>query len=126
MSVGRGEITAREQPFATTPAPFARQTLTENDLTTRTPEAHAWAIERYRHLINKGLFTPIGTTRETIIFPSADGGGEWGGPALDPATNILYVNSNQFLHTESLSRHEGTGGLSTHLSQHAPHHAKNR
>jgi glucose dehydrogenase len=125
ISAVPGEITAREQPFATKPAPFARQLLTENDLTTRTPEAHAWAIERYRHLINKGLFTPIGTTRETIIFPSADGGGEWGGPALDPATNILYVNSNEFVHTESLSRHEGTGGRSTYLSQCAACHGQN-
>jgi mono/diheme cytochrome c family protein len=28
-------------------------------------------------------------------LPGFDGGAEWGGPALDPATDILYVNANQ-------------------------------
>jgi quinoprotein glucose dehydrogenase len=34
-------------------------------------------------------------TRGTIIFPGVDGGGEWGGPAFDPATGLLYVNANE-------------------------------
>jgi quinoprotein glucose dehydrogenase len=34
-------------------------------------------------------------TRGTIIFPGVDGGGEWGGPAFDPETGLLYVNSNE-------------------------------
>jgi quinoprotein glucose dehydrogenase len=119
------EVTAKTQPFATQPAPFATQALTEANLTTRTPEAHAWALERFRHLISNGQFTPIGTDRETIIFPSADGGGEWGGPALDPATNVLYINANEFAHTESLSKHDGSGGRSTYMSQCAACHGQN-
>ena len=31
----------------------------------------------------------------TIIFPGFDGGGEWGGPAVDPETGTLYVNANE-------------------------------
>ena len=31
----------------------------------------------------------------TVIFPGFDGGGEWGGAAVDPATGILYVNSSE-------------------------------
>ena len=31
----------------------------------------------------------------TIVFPGFDGGAEWGGPAFDPATGILYVNANE-------------------------------
>ena len=34
-------------------------------------------------------------TRGTIIFPGVDGGGEWGGPAFDPASGLLYVNANE-------------------------------
>ena len=37
---------------------------------------------------------PLGTTQSTVIFPGFDGGAEWGGPAVDPETGILYVNSN--------------------------------
>jgi quinoprotein glucose dehydrogenase len=124
ISVVPGEVSARTQPFATKPEPFARQTLTEDDLTTRTREAHAWALDRFRHLVSKGQFTPIGITRETVIFPSADGGGEWGGPALDPETNIAYINSNEFVHTESLSLVEGSGGRQTYLSQCASCHGQ--
>ena len=31
----------------------------------------------------------------TVIYPGFDGGGEWGGAAFDPATNVLYVNANE-------------------------------
>jgi quinoprotein glucose dehydrogenase len=34
-------------------------------------------------------------TRGTIIFPGVDGGGEWGGPAFDPTSGLLYVNANE-------------------------------
>jgi quinoprotein glucose dehydrogenase len=36
-----------------------------------------------------------------LIFPGFDGGGEWGGAAIDPETNIMYVNSNEmpWIHT---------------------------
>jgi quinoprotein glucose dehydrogenase len=39
------------------------------------------------------MFTPP-TEKGTLIFPGYDGGGEWGGGAIDPETNILYVNAN--------------------------------
>ena len=38
----------------------------------------------------------------TIIFPGVDGGGEWGGPAFDPETGLLYVNANEMPWTVSL------------------------
>jgi len=31
----------------------------------------------------------------TVIFPGFDGGAEWGGPAYDPYTGILYVNASE-------------------------------
>jgi quinoprotein glucose dehydrogenase len=31
----------------------------------------------------------------TVVFPGLDGGAEWGGPAYDPATGILYINANE-------------------------------
>ena len=42
-----GEVAADTQPFPTKPAPFSRQLLTKDMLTTRTPEAHAWALEQF-------------------------------------------------------------------------------
>ena len=41
----------------------------------------------------KGLFTPP-TLRGIFEFPGAMGGNNWGGPAFDPNTNTLVVNTS--------------------------------
>ena len=88
-----GEQAWPTQPIPVKPAPFARQTLTEADLTDRSPEAHAAVLQRFRALRRGGLFTP--PSREgTIVFPGFDGGGEWGGAAVDRETGVLYVNAS--------------------------------
>jgi len=89
-----GEVTADEQGLPTKPAPYARQLLTANLLTNRTPEAHQWAVEQFQNMKSAGQFVPFGTKQPTAIFPGFDGGAEWGGPAFDPETGILYVNAN--------------------------------
>ncbi len=89
-----GEWTSPTQPFPVLPPPFARQELTEDGLTDRTPEARAAALETFSAYRTTHPFqTPNATG--TIIFPGVDGGGEWGGPAFDPGTWLLYVNSNE-------------------------------
>ena len=63
------------------PAPYARQRLTADDLTTRTPEAAAWAREQFAQLRSDGPFKPLSVGVDTTIYPGFDGGAEWGGPA---------------------------------------------
>jgi quinoprotein glucose dehydrogenase len=77
--------------------------VTEDILTSRTPGAHQWALDRFRSFRNEGQFVPFTTTRETVVFPGFDGGAEWGGQALDPETNILYLNSNDIAWTGELA-----------------------
>lgn len=89
-----GDIAADSQRFPVLPPPFARQQLTEDGLTNRTPEAHAAALKIFNANPTPHPFTTPNLTG-TIIFPGVDGGGEWGGPAFDPATGLLYVNSNE-------------------------------
>ena len=89
-----GERAAETQPFPVLPPPFTRQTLTEDMLTTRTPEAHAAALKIFREYATRGMYDPP-NLQGTIIFPGVDGGGEWGGPAFDLETGLLYVNSNE-------------------------------
>ena len=89
-----GETTAETQPFPVLPEPIARQKLTADMITQRTPEAHQEALNRFLKLRSDGQFVP--PSREgTIIFPGFDGGAEWGGPAFDPETHSLYVNANE-------------------------------
>jgi quinoprotein glucose dehydrogenase len=89
-----GEQTAPSQPFPVLPAPIARQTLTEEDLTRRTPEAHTAVLARFRQLRSGGPYQPLGTGARTVVFPGFDGGAEWGGAAVDPQRGIAYLNAN--------------------------------
>ena len=102
-----GEIAATEQPLPAKPAPFARQLLTEDMLTERTPAAHQWAAEQFRKFRSEGQFVPFGVGVDTVIFPGFDGGAEWGGPAVDPETGILYVNANEMAWTGALAPNTG-------------------
>jgi len=89
-----GEVLADTQPFPLLPPPFARQKLTEEDVTRRTPEAHQAALEDLRSVKSDGPFTPL-SFEGTVVFPGLDGGAEWGGQAFDPETKIFYVNANE-------------------------------
>jgi quinoprotein glucose dehydrogenase len=105
-----GEIAAAEQPLPTRPDPFARQTLDESQLSNRTPEVHQWALEQFRKFRNEGQFVPFSVGKDTLVFPGFDGGAEWGGPAVDPRTGVIYINANEVAWTGALA--ENTGGNS--------------
>jgi quinoprotein glucose dehydrogenase len=98
-----GEVASATQPAPDWPEPFARQQLTAEMLTTRTPEAHEWALKTFRTFRNGGQFVPFAVDTQTVVFPGFDGGAEWGGPAIDPATNTLYVNSTEMAWTGGLT-----------------------
>ncbi len=89
-----GEVTSPTQPLPLAPAPYTWQSVTEDTLTNRTPEAHAWALKQFKTFISGGQFIPPSVDKLTIDMPGFAGGGEWGGPAVDPTTGVFYVNAN--------------------------------
>ena len=89
-----GDRAAPTQHFPALPPPFTRQRITRADLTTRTRAAHDTALKLFERYGTKDPFDPP-NEHGTIIFPGVDGGGEWGGPAFDPETRLLYVNANE-------------------------------
>src|SRR5260221_546821 len=89
-----GERASPTQRLPVKPPALVRQTLTEDQLTTRTPRAHDSALTIFRKFTTRGLFAPPSTTG-SIVFPGYDGGAEWGGPAFDPESGLLYVNVNE-------------------------------
>ncbi len=89
-----GEQLAAKQVLPVKPPPFARQQVTEDLLSDRTPEVQAELKARFAKLKTGPQFTP--PSREgTFVFPGFDGGAEWGGQAFDPTTGLLYVNANE-------------------------------
>lgn len=123
-----GEVASLTQPFTTVPEPFALQTLTEADLTERTPAAHDWALKEFRTFRSGPQFTPLSVGVQTIAAPGFDGGGEWGGPGADLATGVLYVNANNIAYTGGLepSRASASLGQRVYESQCALCHRQNR
>jgi len=88
-----GEYTHPTQPLPVRPPAFSRQIMTEADITTISESAHAAVLDRFKRARSGGQFVP--PSREgTIIFPGFDGGGEWGGAAVDP-NGIMYVNASE-------------------------------
>jgi len=123
-----GEVGSPTQPKPDAPEPFARQRLTEDMLTTRTPEAHDWAVKEFRTFISDGQFVPLSVGKQTVVFPGFDGGAEWGGPAIDPATNVLYVNATEMAWTGGLvpAVEGGSPGAQVYQNQCAVCHGPDR
>jgi quinoprotein glucose dehydrogenase len=107
-SLVKGEITAKTQLKPLLPEPFARQRVTIDTLTRRTPEAAAAATSQFAKLSSRGIWDPP-SEQGTIVFPGIDGGAEWGGAAVDPKSGILYVNSIEMAWILKIRRRSTSG-----------------
>ena len=91
------------QPFPTKPAPFARQSFTEDDVNPwlLTPEEYEALKERVRKAKNGkgpqgGIFNPTVLNGDAISMPGNQGGSNWGTTAADPQRGLVFVtNVNQ-------------------------------
>jgi quinoprotein glucose dehydrogenase len=90
-----GEKLSPTQPVPLLPKPFARQAFTESDINNLIPDSSREEIrKRWTGYRKDHMFAPP-SKQGTIVFPGFDGGAEWGGPAFDPETGLLYVNANE-------------------------------
>lgn len=123
-----GETASPTQPIPQLPLPYARQLLTADMLTTRTPEAHAWAVEQFKTFRSEGQFVPFSVDKQTVVFPGFDGGAEWGGPAVDPRSGVIYINANDVAWTGGLTENKvgGSAGEALYQSQCAMCHGADR
>jgi quinoprotein glucose dehydrogenase len=110
-----GEWYAPTQPFPTRPAPYDRQGFTEADLIDWTPEIRALALESIEGFrLAPSVYTPPSLadapdgTRGVLSLPSATGGANWEGSAIDPETGILYVPSRTALSVMTLDNDENS------------------
>ncbi len=103
------------QPFPTRPAPFDRQGFTEEDLIDFTPQLRAEALEAIANFrLSPSVYAPPSVsdaadgTVGTLSLPSATGGANWEGSALDPETGILYIPSRTALSVLSVAKDENS------------------
>lgn len=87
-----GEQTSPTQPFPILPEPFTQTTLTRDDLFGITFMGSAWCRKRFDELRYDGMFTPP-SVQGTLHYPGFGGGGNWGGAAFDPNSNLLIIKA---------------------------------
>jgi quinoprotein glucose dehydrogenase len=90
-----GEQPSPTQPIPTVIPAFARQSLTEADLNKNIPDSSYQELKKRFYSYKGGkMFIPP-SLQGTLVFPGLTGGGEWGGPSVDPESGILYINANE-------------------------------
>jgi quinoprotein glucose dehydrogenase len=92
-----GEQAWPTQPYPTKPPPYARQSMTAEDVNPfiLTAEERATWKSRISRMRNEGLFTPPGL-EETISLPGARGGSNWGTSAANPAKGLVYLTTQDW------------------------------
>src|SRR6185437_13417398 len=73
--------------------------------------------KQFKTFISAGQFVPLSLDKQTVVFPGFDGGGEWGGPAVDPRTGVIYINSNEMAWTGGLIRAKATASQGEKIYQ---------
>ena len=83
-----------EQSWPTQPFPLVRTTISRDDLTTMSPQAHDFCLEQWDKLQmhNSGPYTPVSMKGTTVFMPGTSGGGNWGGVSTDPRRGYFFVN----------------------------------
>ncbi|MBS1507672.1 MAG: PQQ-binding-like beta-propeller repeat protein [Bacteroidetes bacterium] len=89
-----GEVAWPTQPIPSLPEPFARQKFGIEDVANLDKETHEELLTQYNQIKYSAMFTP--PSKDGVwIFPGFDGGGEWGGAAVDPESGVMFVNSSE-------------------------------
>jgi quinoprotein glucose dehydrogenase len=97
-----GEITAPYQPDPELPERFAKMEFTKADLTDRNPEVAEYAASRFKS-VTTGFFRPASLGHPNLYW-GMDGGAEWSGACVDPASGRMYVSANHLGWMVSLFR----------------------
>ena len=89
-----GEAAWPTQPFPVKPPPLVRQSLSEGDISTVTPESNLYCARLFRSLESHGMYTPYGR-KMTLVVPGTLGGANWSGASFDSTSGYLFINVNE-------------------------------
>jgi len=89
-----GEPASPTQPFQDI-ASLSPLTIAPDTKLGATPQDDIECRKIFSTLRYEGIYTPP-SLRGTLIFPGTLGGVNWGSAAIDPATGILYANTNHY------------------------------
>jgi quinoprotein glucose dehydrogenase len=110
-----GEWTSPTQPFPVKPPPLARNSIKRSELSKVTPEHLAFCEglwDKYK-LSDSVPYTPWRVGQDIVVFPGAQGGGNWHGVAFNKPLGLIITNvmtAGQWGHLEQGSGRGGRDG----------------
>jgi quinoprotein glucose dehydrogenase len=96
-----GEALSPTQPFPADLPLLAPSALKPGDAWGVTPWDRGKCREKIAAARSEGLYTPP-SEQGTLVFPFTGGGINWGGVAVDPASDVVYVNTTRLAHLITL------------------------
>lgn len=112
-----GEEPWPTQPTPTIIEPFADQYFSRDEVGGLDSLEHQRLLELYDRVPYRNLFDPP-SIAGNWIFPGFDGGGEWGGAAVDIQTAVLYVNSTRLpwlMEMQEVNQHSMDRSVGEHI-----------
>ena len=91
-----GEHSSATQPFPLKPPPLARLSMKPDEVFTGEPEHEKFCrdlVEKIGGIHNVGPYTPYSSKEYRVIFSGQQGGPNYGGVAVDPSLNYVFVNT---------------------------------
>ncbi|MEP7456367.1 membrane-bound PQQ-dependent dehydrogenase, glucose/quinate/shikimate family [Phyllobacterium sp. SB3] len=84
---------SKTQPFSGYSS-LNKPDLTEADMWGMTPLDQLWCRIQFRQADYRGVYTPPSVDKNSIEYPSYNGGSDWGSIAVDEKNGILVANYN--------------------------------
>ena len=109
-----GEWTSATQPFPVKPPSLARNSIKQSELAKVTPEHAAFCNglwEKYK-LSDSVPYQPWQVGQDIVVFPGAQGGGNWQGVTFHRGLGLIItnvMNAGQWGHLEAGGRGRGRG-----------------
>jgi quinoprotein glucose dehydrogenase len=101
-----GEKSSPTQPIPAGIDAFAGQTIERDKLFGLTPIDKGWCQAEFDKMRYDGMYTPP-SMEGSLLFPSALGGGNWGGAAFDRASNTLVIKAENLASRLKFVKKEG-------------------
>ena len=102
---GPKEQLSPTQPFSSLP-PLAPLTFSAAEVFGKNAAEKQFCRDELQTLVNQGIYTPV-SLKNTLLYPGSVGGVNWGSAALDPATGVMYVNTNRLAFITRLAPRPG-------------------
>jgi glucose dehydrogenase len=98
-----GEESWPTQPFPLKPPPLTRISMTKDEVSNISPEAHAYCLEQFEKFKTLGPFTPFSIKEPRLTFPSSMGGADWAGVSFDPKLGYIFANASNLGQTGQMA-----------------------